>query len=255
MSSFFKPANTKDNRLPAGKLEYYIFMYKFIVIIAIIVALILSAMFFASTLAIIEYLDFGDILKNHNEEIGTVDAEGSSTTSGVTVAPGENGYQFYQQDYADVQFGTSDISSGDCGITSMAMCISDLFGDSIDPKQLASEFNINPYWVDEVGVSWDFFGACAEHYGVQCQELGRDPNVVVQALREGKKVLSSQDADFGSKFTQHGHIIYFYGLDSSGNIVVKDPNRSNVVDKGLTSHSWDPSEICSWSRNNWAIWK
>ena len=252
--SVFRTANTKDNRLSAGKIEYYIFIYKFIVIIAILVALILNAMFFASTLSIIEYLDFGDILKNHDEEIGTIDAEGSSSASGATVAPGENGYQFYQQDYGDVPFGSSNISAGGCGITSMAMCISDLFGSPKDPRQLASEFNINPYWIDGEGVSWEFFFACAEHYGLQCQELGTDPNAVVQALREGKKVLSSQDADYGSQFTKGGHIIYFYGLDASGSIVVKDPNRANI-EKGLLSHSWDPSEICSWSKNNFAIWK
>lgn len=247
MSVISKTANNKE----AGNFISTLIKLKiFFIIIVIIVVLLLISMFFASTLAIIEYLDFGDILENHEEEIGTVEAEGSSSASGTSVAPGEKGYEFFQADYADVQFGTSNIKDGGCGITSMAMCVSDWLGRSIDPRQLASEFNINPYWISGSGVSWSFFGACAEHYGLQCQELGTDPNAVVQALKEGKKVLSSQDSR--GPFTKGGHIIYFYGLDSSGNIVIKDPNKYNAE---LAAQTWDPSEICSWSKNNFAIWK
>ena len=74
------------------------------------------------------------------------------------------------------------------------------------------------------------------------------PIYTYTALKQGKYVISSQAPGL---FTSGGHFIVLSGIDSSGNITVKDPNKNNAVTKGYNNRTFTSSEINQAAKGYW----
>ena len=195
-------------------------------------------------------------------DLNDKDDVGSSTNSNATVnnAGSRNGVvQYYQDDYADVPFGPSpkNIATSGCGPTSVAMVASTLTGEAITPRELINWCGKDTYYVLNEGASWALFTAAAEHWNLQCKQT-TSINDVVQALKEGKLVISSQGPGL---FTGRGHFIVLTTIDGNGGISVNDPNKSNAVskmhngDEGYNNTTFTASEINASAKNYWIYWK
>ncbi len=159
----------------------------------------------------------------------------------ITNKTDEHGFVFYQNDY-DEPYGVGTIESDGCGPTSFAMIVSDLTGKQITPVDVVN-WSGNTY-ANENGTTWNFFPDAAEHYGLKCQETYSISDVV-EALKSGKKVVSSQTA---GRFTSGGHFIALYSYDlSSGKIYVKNPNRYS----DNTSGNYTPDEVNEFNLCYW----
>ncbi len=106
-----------------------------------------------------------------------------------------------------------------------------------------------------MGVSWEYFTAAAEKYGLKCEHT-ESIDAVLQALKEGKEVISTQGPGL---FTMHGHVICLYKADANNNIIVKDPNWNNAgpppAGKGYDDRTFTPEEITQSGHNFWIFSK
>lgn len=156
--------------------------------------------------------------------------------------------QFYQDDYAHIAYGSSNIANCGCGPTSFAMVASTIAGTEITPED-AVKWCGNTYYVWGEGTSWSYFEAATRHFNLNCTLTTTNSiDQVVSALRSGALVISSQTAGL---FTSGGHFIVLAGIDSSGGIIVKDPNKNNAINKGYNSRSFTPGEINASALNYW----
>ena len=103
------------------------------------------------------------------------------------------------------------------------------------------------------GTSWTYFGAAANHFRLNCTvKQITDITTVVEALRNGNLVISSQSAGL---FTSGGHYIVLSGIDSNGGIIVKDPNKNNAVTKGYNNRTFSKEEIDQAAKQYWIFYK
>lgn len=170
--------------------------------------------------------------------------------AGITMNSTSNGsfVQYYQGDYANVPYGDGTIANNGCGPTAFAMIASTLKGQSITPKD-AVEWCKNRYYINGSGTSWAYFNAAATHFQLNVNVVQKSNiNDAVEALKNGKYVISSQGPGL---FTRGGHYIVLAGIDSAGNITVKDPNKNNAVNKGYNNRTFTVSEISRAAKQYW----
>lgn len=155
----------------------------------------------------------------------------------------------YQDDYPHVPFGSSNIATSGCGITSFCMVATYLSGRELLPAE-AVEWCAGRYYVEGVGISWAYYQAAVTHFNlcVTVTQL-RNPEAVLEALKEGKPVICSQAPGL---FTSSGHMIVLSGIGEDGRVYVNDPNKANAVGKGYNSRSFDfMSEIDATAKQYW----
>lgn len=145
-----------------------------------------------------------------------------------------------QGDYGNVAIGNSNFASGGCGFTSCCMIASYLTRTKIMPQDLAKWSQ--GYYVNGAGMSWALPSAVAEHYGLGTVTQTTSTKEMLQALKDGKAVMSSQSAGL---FTRGGHLIVLRGLDDNGNVLVNDPNGANAYGKGYNERAFTPDEIAA----------
>lgn len=162
---------------------------------------------------------------------------------------------FNQTDEARAEqfYGTDPLSTHGCGPTAMAMAVSSLTGETVDPVEMASFCVQNGYWCRDHGSYLAMVQGVAEAYGLDCRSL--DP----AALDEGELYTRLSGGDVfvalmtKGHFTRGGHFILLRGSTLSGEILVADPASR---DRSLIS--WDLSLILdelSPSRHNGApLW-
>ena len=162
------------------------------------------------------------------------------------------GTVYYQQDYAGVPYGDSDISACGCGPTCFAMIASDYTGTQITPADAVAWCG-NRYYVYGAGTSWAYFAAAASHFGLPCTvvDLGNNINAAISEVQQGNLVISSQSAGI---FTRGGHFIVLSSIEN-GMVRVRDPNKYNAIDKGYKDRLFSPSEISASGRNYWSFRK
>lgn len=159
-------------------------------------------------------------------------------TQGVNTADGMPYY--YQDDYANVPYGSSTLAASGCGPTSFAMVASSITGKQITPEDAISWCG-NAYYVSGVGTAWSYFSAAANHFnlGISITQLSPSSptsDTVLQALRNGKAVICSQGPGL---FTRGGHFIVLSGIDDRGKISVHDPNKNNAINRDYNNRKFD----------------
>lgn len=155
--------------------------------------------------------------------------------------------RYYQNDYANVPYGSKSIATSGCGPTAFAMVATHLTGTTITPAD-AIKWCGNKYYVKGAGTSWTYFNAAAKHFalpgGVKQTNSIQE---VQQALQSGKLVISSQSKGL---FTSGGHYILLTKM-VDGKIYVNDPNKNNAIGKGYNNRAFTVEEISKAAKQYW----
>lgn len=146
-------------------------------------------------------------------------------------------YNQRDERYASQPYGTDNIGGYGCGPTCMAMAVSSLTGQMIDPAGMARWAYDNGYWVKGGGSLHALIPAAAEHWGLPVSGCGAsEPQRILDALAEGKLVVAIMGA---GHFTDSGHFILLRGV-KNGQIMVADPYSVSC-----SNRLWDLSLILS----------
>lgn len=144
-------------------------------------------------------------------------------------------YSQLDERYAGEPYGTDHIGGYGCGPTAMAIVVSSLAGEMVDPVQMAAWSYENGYWCKGSGSYHALIPAAAENWGLAVEGCSAsEPQRILDALAEGKLVVAIMSK---GHFTKSGHFIVLRGVQD-GKILVADPasyNRSGQL--------WDLSII------------
>ena len=127
---------------------------------------------------------------------------------------------YFQNDYADVMYGSGTVATSGCSVTCLAMVGSAMTDYDYNPAELA-----------------EYFGGRAEN-NIERLEIGSDAlhlaweksknwDVTWQALQDGKMAIALMESD--SMFTDNQHFIVLTGLNEEGLIMVNDPANYNYT--------------------------
>ena len=140
----------------------------------------------------------------------------------------------------------SNIASGGCGYTSLAMVLSYLTGEKIEPPAIIDKVG-SSFHVAGAGISWSAFTGIPEKYGITGITESFDSATILKALKEGHPVICSQGPGL---FTSAGHIIVLRGITQDGKVLINDPNDNDR--KNYISREFDfESEVKSTANNFW----
>jgi hypothetical protein len=151
------------------------------------------------------------------------------------------------QPWSSMSYGNGTIASSGCAPTSLAMVISYLNGNRVTPADVVS-WTGNRYYVSGQGSSWSIFPACASHWKITCQNLGKNTGSMTEALSSGKPVIASVGP---GTFTKGGHLIVLRGITEDGKILVNDPADNNT--KNHINKKFPLELIIRESKNFWSF--
>lgn len=154
-------------------------------------------------------------------------------------------YLQYRGIWAGIPYGNGTIKKNGCAPTCLAMVLSYVRQEEILPNDVVAWAG-NSFYVNGVGTSWDIFNAVEGSWGVRCTNIGKNQQLMIQALRDGKPVIASMGP---GTFTRAGHFIVLSGITLDGRIMVKDPNDSAM--KNHANTSFDVGLILRESKNLW----
>lgn len=144
-------------------------------------------------------------------------------------------YNQYDERYANKPYGTDNIGGYGCGPTSMAIVVSSLTDDMVDPIEMAKWSYDNGYWCSKSGSYHALIPTAAKAWGLPVEGCpATEPQRIVDALSEGKLVVALMTK---GHFTSSGHFIVLRGVED-GKILVADPASTTRSQK-----AWDLSII------------
>ena len=147
----------------------------------------------------------------------------------------------YKQSYG---FGTTIASSG-CGPTSMAMVLSSITGETVDPVEAANWSIKHGYRTDNEHGTWHgYFTSMPEEYGVNSKEMSVSKKNIEETLNSGSPIIISMGP---GHFTSKGHFIVLRGMTESGKVLVADPNSKEK------SKEWDINTIVNEGKKMWGF--
>ena len=142
------------------------------------------------------------------------------------------------EEWASLPFGADPIGPYGCGPTALAMAVSGLTGEYIDPGEMAAWTAARGQSAYHSGSYLSIANVTAEGFGLDCVSLADiDADGLVQALSGGSVILALMGP---GHFTDGGHFILLHGVTLTGEILVADPNSR---ENSLTV--WDPELILS----------
>lgn len=144
-------------------------------------------------------------------------------------------YNQLDERYAGKPYGTDHIGSHGCGSTAMAIVVSSLTDQTIDPVAIAEWSYRNGYWCRDSGSYHALIPAAARNWGLNVSGCSAsEPKRILDALAEGKLVVAIMSR---GHFTKSGHFIVLRGVQN-GKILVADP-----ASYGRSGQLWDLSLI------------
>lgn len=139
--------------------------------------------------------------------------------------------------YANKPYGTDNIGGYACGPTSMAIVVSSLTSETVDPVEMSKWAYENGYWCSKSGSYHTLIPGAAKAWGLPVEGCtASEPQRIVDALSEGKLVVALMTK---GHFTKSGHFIVLRGVQD-GQILVADPASYSRSQK-----LWDLSIILS----------
>ena len=154
---------------------------------------------------------------------------------GVVFSDGSTPVTYYSQlddRWRYSPYGTDDIGGYACGPTSMAIVVSSLTSEPVDPPPMAQWAYENGYWCSKSGSYHSLIPGAAEAWGLTVEGCtSSEPQRIVDALADGKLVVALMTK---GHFTSSGHFIVLRGVTSSGKILVADPASYSRSEK-----QWD----------------
>jgi hypothetical protein len=196
----------------------------------------LSQQFDAKTITQVEQMqkDYGMY-----QYLAVSDYESGATYEGVTFTDGTATVVYYNQvdeRYKDKPYGTDNIGSYGCGPTAMAIVVSSLTGETVDPVKMAKWSYDNGYWAPGGGSYHALIPGAAKAFGLKSEGCTvKKPERIVDAIFSGKLVVVLMAK---GHFTSGGHFIVMRGVTSGGKILVADP-----ASKKRSEQEWDLSLI------------
>lgn len=142
--------------------------------------------------------------------------------------------------WADEPYGSDTIGPYGCGPVAMAIVVSTLTEEAVDPVQMAQHCVDQGYWARKHGSYWSIVPGAAEDYGLTCTSLppeDTDKDYITYCLSTGQLLVAMVGP---GHFTNGGHFIVLRGITLDGSILVADPASS---DRSLTT--WDLDLILS----------
>lgn len=138
--------------------------------------------------------------------------------------------------WADQPYGSDDIGSYGCGPTALAMAVSSMTGQDVDPAQMAQWAVERGYWAKRSGSYLSIVQGAAAEYGLTAGPIReRTPQAVREALLAGDLLVALMGP---GHFTDGGHFILVRGVTLSGSLLVADPNS---LERSLME--WDAQVI------------
>lgn len=142
--------------------------------------------------------------------------------------------------YAGQPYGTDDIGGYGCGPTAMAIVVSSLTEETVDPIEMAKWSYEHGYWASGNGSYHGLIPAAAKAWELAAEGCGKDDGQKISdALSDGKLVVALMDK---GHFTQSGHFIVLRGVQD-GKILVADP-----ASYANSEQAWDLSLILDEAR-------
>ena len=159
--------------------------------------------------------------------------------AGVNFTDGQTIVVYYSQidpRFKNQPYGTDNIGGYGCGPTSMAMVVSSLTTETIDPIQMARWSYENGGWCSKSGSYHSLIPKAAKAWGLPVEGCTpSEPQRIVDALSSGKLVVALMRK---GHFTKRGHFMVLRGVTAEGKILVADPASVSRSDK-----EWDLSII------------
>ena len=166
---------------------------------------------------------------------------------GVTFADGNTAVVYFNQlddRWKDEPYGQQGtIGSSGCGPTSLAMAVSSLSAQTVDPVQMCTWAYNNGYKCEGNGSYHSLIPEGAKHFGLTVDYAGtKDKQKIVDALSSGKLIIAIMSK---GHFTSGGHFIVLRGVTADGKILVADP-----ASKSRSETEWDLSIILNEARKD-----
>ena len=121
------------------------------------------------------------------------------------------------------RYGTDLLATHGCGPTAMAMAVSSLTGETVDPGDMAALCVNLGHWCRRHGSYLSIVQGVAEAYGLRCESLNLeelDADELSFRLSTGDVAVALMTK---GHFTKGGHFILLRGVTLSGEILVADP--------------------------------
>lgn len=151
---------------------------------------------------------------------------------GVTFSDGVTQVTYYNQldsRWCNEPYGTDNIGGYACGPTAMAIVVSSLTSETVDPPHMAQWAYENGYWCSGSGSYHTLIPNAAKAWGLDVEGCSAaEPQRIADALADGKLVVALMTK---GHFTSSGHFIVLRGVASDGQVLVADPSsltRSNM---------------------------
>jgi len=165
---------------------------------------------------------------------------------GVIFTDGATQVTYYNQldsRWAYEPYGTDNIGGYACGPTAMAIVVSSLTSETVDPPHMAQWAYENGYWCSKSGSYHTLIPGAADEWGLDVEGCtATEPQRIVDALADGKLVVALMTK---GHFTSSGHFIVLRGVTSDGQIMVADPSSYTRSEK-----NWDMSIILNEASKN-----
>ena len=165
---------------------------------------------------------------------------------GVVFTDGVTQVTYYNQldsRWANSPYGTDNIGGYACGPTAMAIVVSSLTSETVDPPHMAQWAYENGYWCSRSGSYHTVIPGASEEWGLDVEGCtAAEPQRIVDALADGKLVVALMTK---GHFTSSGHFIVLRGVTSDGQIMVADPSSYSRSEK-----TWDLSIILNEASKN-----
>lgn len=156
--------------------------------------------------------------------IGNIDATGDIIAYD-TVGKGVKKVVYFNQGeepWGSLPYGDSTIGAAGCGPASLAIVISTLTGQTVNPQTTAAFAINNGEYISGAGTAHSFPTNAARHWGLTCERVGKDRmDEVVQALKDGKMVVEICEA-YTITGGSDGHFIVLTGVTRDGYITIAD---------------------------------
>ena len=136
-----------------------------------------------------------------------------TTLGDVRFTDGETEVIYFNQldeRYANQPYGTDHIGGYGCGPTSMAIVVSSLTSETVDPVQMARWAYEHGYWCSKSGSYHTLIPGAAQAWGLSVEGCtASEPQRILDALADGKLVVALMTK---GHFTKSGHFIVLRGI-------------------------------------------
>lgn len=141
-----------------------------------------------------------------------------------------------EEPWASQRYGPDPIAGYGCGPTALAMAVSSLTGETVDPAEMAAWASEQGYCAPGSGSYLGIVEGTAAAYGLEIREEAvPTAEELCQALASGHIYVALMTK---GHFTNSGHFILLRGVTLEGEVLVADPNSR---ERSLAA--WDPQLI------------